>query len=189
MESEDEITRYDSGKRYCRRRDEKASEQNSKLLFQKSSPQCANFESLLKKDTLSASRQPLSHNYSDAATHIQETPIAAAFPTNRRIRLLFTYKDINATEISDLPATDLYVHKVKLKDGSKSHNEKSQRRWPRDKLWWLNKSIQEGWDCGIYEPTTARENGKGFSPWNAQANLITKSDQPKWGDEPRITFN
>ncbi|POS81662.1 hypothetical protein EPUL_006802, partial [Erysiphe pulchra] len=31
-------------------------------------------------------------------------------------QLLYTYKDINATEISDLPATDLNVHKVKLKE-------------------------------------------------------------------------
>ncbi|POS81837.1 hypothetical protein EPUL_006276, partial [Erysiphe pulchra] len=37
-------------------------------------------------------------------------------------QLLYTYKDINATEISDLPATDLYVHKVKLKEGTKPHH-------------------------------------------------------------------
>ncbi|POS81699.1 hypothetical protein EPUL_006745, partial [Erysiphe pulchra] len=92
-------------------------------------------------------------------------------------------------DISDLPATDLYVHKVKLKEGIKPHHEKLQRRWPRDKLWWLNKIIQEGWDCGMYEPTTARKNGEGFSPWNAQANLTPKSDESKWSDEPRITFN
>ncbi|POS81887.1 hypothetical protein EPUL_005662, partial [Erysiphe pulchra] len=71
--------------------------------------------------------------------------------------------------------------------GTIPYNSKSQKRWPRDKEWWLSKMIKDGLDCGMYEPTTAR--GGGLSPWNAAAKLVPKSDNDKWGDEPRIAFN
>jgi hypothetical protein len=34
-------------------------------------------------------------------------------------RLLYTYKDINATELRHIPPTDLYTHRVRLKAGTK----------------------------------------------------------------------
>ncbi|KHJ31355.1 hypothetical protein EV44_g4040 [Erysiphe necator] len=101
-------------------------------------------------------------------------------------RLLYTYKDLNTTELSEMPATDLYTHKINLKEGTILYNSRSQKRWPRDKEWWLSKMIQDGLDCGMYEPTTAR--GGGLSPWNAAVKLVPKSDSDQWGDEPRITF-
>ncbi|KAI1001568.1 hypothetical protein K3495_g6633 [Podosphaera aphanis] len=86
-----------------------------------------------------------------------------------------------------MPATDLYTHKIIIKEGTVPYNARGQKRWPRDKEWWLNKMIQDGLDGGMYESTTAR--GEGLSPWNAAAKLVPKSDNDKWGDEPRITFN
>ncbi|KAI0991136.1 hypothetical protein K3495_g17051, partial [Podosphaera aphanis] len=102
-------------------------------------------------------------------------------------RLFYTYKDLNATELSEMPATDLYIHKITLKKDTVPYSAKRQKRWPRDKEWWLNKMVQDGLDCGMYEPTTAR--GDRLSPWNAAAKLVPRGDDDKWGDEPRITFN
>lgn len=51
-------------------------------------------------------------------------------------RLLYTYRDLDAGSIVNLPATDLYVHKVHLKPGTKPWNRPKQKRWPKDQEWW-----------------------------------------------------
>lgn len=102
-------------------------------------------------------------------------------------RLLFTYQDLNSTELEDLPPTDLYVHRVRLKEGTQPFSRVRQRRWPPGKEFWLRKIINEGLKCGMYE-RTIEANGK-LSDWNAQAQIVDKSDNPGEWDEPRITFN
>lgn len=37
-------------------------------------------------------------------------------------RLLYTYRDLDAITVVNLPATDLYVHKIHLKPGTKPWN-------------------------------------------------------------------
>ena len=105
---------------------------------------------------------------------------------NKVKRLLYTYRELNATELSQIPPTDLYEHKVRLAPGTKPWNVKSQKRWPPNQKFWLDKTIQEGMDCGFFEKTVVA-NGE-LSDWNAQAILVEKEDT-KVTNEYRVTFN
>ncbi|POS86506.1 hypothetical protein EPUL_002037, partial [Erysiphe pulchra] len=102
-------------------------------------------------------------------------------------RLLYTYQDLNSTELAELPPKDLYIHRVRLKDGIKPWNKTKQRRWPPGKEFWLRRIIIDCLKCGTYE-RTMEANGK-LSDWNTQANLVGKSDSPGEWDEPRLTFS
>ncbi|KAI0995670.1 hypothetical protein K3495_g12511, partial [Podosphaera aphanis] len=106
---------------------------------------------------------------------------------NKVTRLLYTYRDLDSVELEELPPTDLYVHRVRLKDGTPPFNRPKQRRWPPGKEFWLRRIINDGLRCGMYE-RTMEANGK-LSDWNAQAQLVDKSDTPGEWDEPRLTFN
>ncbi|KAI1000793.1 hypothetical protein K3495_g7404 [Podosphaera aphanis] len=101
-------------------------------------------------------------------------------------RLLYTYRSIHAEKLEHMPPTDLYTHKIRLKSGTRPFARK-QKRWPPDKLWWLREIVGEGLKCNMYEYTTVA-NGE-FSQWDAPAVLLDKSENPEWGDQPRITFN
>ncbi|POS82079.1 hypothetical protein EPUL_004697, partial [Erysiphe pulchra] len=107
--------------------------------------------------------------------------------TNKVKRLLYTYRDLDSVELDELPPTDLYVHRVRLKEGTPPFNRPKQRRWPPGKEFWLRRIINDGLKCGMYE-RTMQANGK-LSDWNAQAQLVNKSDNPSEWDEPRLTFN
>ncbi|KAI0992445.1 hypothetical protein K3495_g15740, partial [Podosphaera aphanis] len=98
-------------------------------------------------------------------------------------RLLYTYRELNATESSHITPTDLYEHKVRLRKGTKPYSVKFQRRWPPEKEFWLIKIVKEAMACGMYERTLTA-NGE-LSDWNADAVLVNKPGQK----EPRITFN
>ncbi|KAI0994434.1 hypothetical protein K3495_g13748 [Podosphaera aphanis] len=102
-------------------------------------------------------------------------------------RLLYTYQDLNSTDLENLPCTDLYVHRVRLTEGTKPFSRLKQRRWPPGKEFWMKKIISDGLKCGLYE-LTITANGK-LSDWNAMAQLVDKSDDPGEWDEPRLTFN
>jgi hypothetical protein len=88
-------------------------------------------------------------------------------PTDRRpgesekmdvLRLLYTYKDPSATDLRDLPATELIQHRVLPREDTKPHNTKN-RQFTHDKEWWIRKIVQEGMECGKYEKT-ATANGR-----------------------------
>ncbi|POS82380.1 hypothetical protein EPUL_006396, partial [Erysiphe pulchra] len=102
-------------------------------------------------------------------------------------RLLYTYKDLNSTDLENLPYTDLYVHRVRLKEGTLPFSRPKQRRWPPGKEFWMKRIITDGLRCGLYE-STVKANGC-LSNWNAMAQLVDKSDEPDEWDEPRLTFN
>lgn len=106
---------------------------------------------------------------------------------NQITRLLFTYQDLNSTNLTYLPPTDLYVHRVRLKSGTLPFNKMKQRRWPPAKEFWLKRIINDGLKHQMYESTIVA-NGK-LSDWNAQAQLVDKTDTPGEWDEPRLTFN
>jgi hypothetical protein len=113
------------------------------------------------------------------------------------IRLLYTYRDINATELAHIPATDLYEHKVRLKPGTRPWKSSRKKRMTHNQQYWLNKILTEGMACTMYE-STAHANGE-LSPWNAEAVVVPKpgaeelplllNKEESKGPEMRITFN
>jgi len=80
-------------------------------------------------------------------------------------RLMYTYREINATELKDIPPTDLYEYKVRLKEGTKPFSAKGQKRWPLAQKNWLDKIIHEGLECGVFERTMTAN--RELSDWNA----------------------
>jgi hypothetical protein len=93
-----------------------------------------------------------------------------------------TYKYLAATEFSDIPATDLIQHQIRLKEGMRPYNSKA-RRYTHDKEWWLRKIVQDGLDYGMYERTST---GNGcLSQWNAAPVLVPRKGQV----QPCLTFN
>jgi transposase InsO family protein len=105
---------------------------------------------------------------------------------NKVKRLLYTYRELNATTLEEIPPTDLYEHKVRLKPGTKPWCVKQQKRWPPNQKYWLDKTVLEGLECGFFEKTVVA-NGE-LSDWNAQAILVEKEDTAVTG-EYRVTFN
>lgn len=105
------------------------------------------------------------------------------------LRLLYTYRDLNATELQHIPPTDLYEHKVRLKEGTKPFRIRVQKRWPPGHEFWLQRIVKEGLACGMYERTVIA-NGK-LSDWNAAPVLVNKdkSDNPDPWAEVRVTFD
>ena len=59
---------------------------------------------------------------------------------------------------------------------------KHQKCWPLDKEWWLQKTVLDGMDAGLYELTITVN--RVLLAWNAQAVLVDKLDNLKLGDEP-----
>ncbi|KAI0992961.1 hypothetical protein K3495_g15224 [Podosphaera aphanis] len=98
-----------------------------------------------------------------------------------------TYQDLNSTDLENLPYTDLYVHRVRLNDGTKLFSRPKQRRWPPGKEFWMRRIISDGLKRGLYK-STIKANGK-LSDWNVMAQLVDNSDNPGEWDEPRLTFN
>jgi hypothetical protein len=103
-------------------------------------------------------------------------------------RLLYTYREISATELHEIPPTDLYEHKIRLVPGTKPWPVPQQKRWAPAQKFWLDKTIKEGLRCGFFERTMAA-NGE-LSDWNAQAILVDKSEGSQAAkNEFRVTYN
>lgn len=98
------------------------------------------------------------------------------------LRLLWTYRDLGAKDLRDIPPTDLVQHRIRLKEGCQVYSS-IQRRFANDKEWWLRTIVKEGIDAGMYERTITA-NGR-LSQWNAAPVLVPKKDQ----EQPRLTFN
>ncbi|RKF65333.1 hypothetical protein OnM2_009030, partial [Erysiphe neolycopersici] len=107
---------------------------------------------------------------------------------DRVLRLLYTYQDLNATESEHIEATDLFEHKVKLKEGIEPWIRSNQKRWLVGQEYWLQKTDREGLRRGMYDGTIFT-NSK-LSSWNAQPVLVLKDKiDPGPRDEMRVTFN
>lgn len=98
------------------------------------------------------------------------------------LQALWTYRDIGAKELKDIPATDLIVHRVTPREGIKPHQAR-QKKLSTEKEWWLRQMIQKGIESGMYEKTVTA-NGR-TSQWSALPNLVDKEGSV----EPRLTFN
>ncbi|KAI0993305.1 hypothetical protein K3495_g14879, partial [Podosphaera aphanis] len=99
-------------------------------------------------------------------------------------RLMYTYRDLNAMEIKDIPATDLFVHRARLKPGTKPHREKRILQQTDRQKFWLQKKIEEGMESGMYERVPIKDGG--FSDWSAGARVVEK---PGSVTDMRVTFN
>ena len=98
------------------------------------------------------------------------------------LQLLWTYRDIGAKELKDIPATDLIVHRVTPRQGIRPHQAR-QHRLTTEKEWWLRQMIQKGIEAGMYEKTVS-VNGR-TSQWGAAPVLVKKPGSI----EPRLTFD
>ncbi|KAI0998966.1 hypothetical protein K3495_g9230 [Podosphaera aphanis] len=99
-------------------------------------------------------------------------------------RLMYTYRDLNATEIRDIPATDLFVHRARLKPGTRLYSERRIVQQTDRQKFWLQKTIEEVLVSGMYERVPIR-NGR-FLDWPAGARAVKKSGN---ASGMRITFN
>ena len=70
------------------------------------------------------------------------------------LKLVWTYHDLGAKDLKDIPPTDLILHCVRLRTGTTPYSHK-QRKYARNKEWWLRKIVQEGVDAGMYERTSS----------------------------------
>ena len=102
------------------------------------------------------------------------------------IQLLYQFRHLNSADLTNLPPTDLIVHRVKLAPGTKPHSV-PQRRWPPHMEWWLRKLVQDGIRGGVYERTDLIDGR--LSPWNARAVLVDKVKNPTPQDELQMTYN
>lgn len=117
-------------------------------------------------------------------------------PEDRRMshmRVWYTYRDCGATSISDMRVpTDLYVHKVRLRQDVQPWNRSKRRQWTDPQKYWLNKITSEMIENGMYEPTVTANGG--MSDWNAQPVLVSRDREDETGEisyekEPRLTIN
>ncbi|POS81840.1 hypothetical protein EPUL_006710, partial [Erysiphe pulchra] len=99
-------------------------------------------------------------------------------------RLLYTYRDLNAVEISDVTPTDIFTHRVRLVPGTKPFRARIRKRWTSNEQFWINKTVSEGLKCGLFE-RTIEANGK-FSDWNANPRPAEKSGTS--GPNPELRF-
>lgn len=102
------------------------------------------------------------------------------------LRLLYQYRHLNSPDLTDLPATDLIMHRIKLKPGTSPHSV-GQKRWASHLEWWMRKIVSDGVKGGIYERTDLLDGR--LSQWNARAVLVDKVENPTPQDEPRLTFD
>ncbi|KAI0997189.1 hypothetical protein K3495_g10996 [Podosphaera aphanis] len=100
-------------------------------------------------------------------------------------RLFYTYRDLHANSQLEIAPTDLYTHRFRLIHGTKPHNYMRKIRLFDRQRFWLNKVVDEGLQCGMYERTTAR--GKSLSSWNAKPVVLLKDSDPN--SETRVTFS
>lgn len=106
------------------------------------------------------------------------------------MRTFYTYRILGASSILDLPPTDLFQHRVRLKPNTPPWNKSKRKHWSVPQKYWLDKLVQEGIDAGMYEPCITA-NGE-LSDWAAQPVLVDKdrdAAEPDPWAEPRLTFN
>ncbi|KAI0995068.1 hypothetical protein K3495_g13114 [Podosphaera aphanis] len=87
-------------------------------------------------------------------------------------------------EIKDIPATDLFVHRARLEPGTKPHRERRIIQQTDRQKFWLQKTIEEGLESGMYERVPIKNGG--FSDWSAGARVVEK---PGSAIDMRVTFN
>ena len=102
---------------------------------------------------------------------------------------LFAYRELDGTVPGNLPATDLYMHRIRISEEQRMRpwNRSKKKRWTEQQDYWLNKLLQEGLSHGLYE-YTMNANGK-LSDWAAEPVIVEKDGTKDSWDEKRLTFN
>lgn len=72
---------------------------------------------------------------------------------NRVLILLYQYRHLNSVNLTNLPCMDIISQNVELVPGTRPYAVESQKRWPTQTEWWIQKIIQDGINGGIYEYT------------------------------------
>lgn len=111
-------------------------------------------------------------------------------PDDRRLevlQLIYTWRDLNGSDLSKLPQTDLIQHRVRIKPGTKPFAIKHARRNTPLKEYWLRKLVLQGIEGGIFEQTLVA-NGR-LSEWSAAPLLVNKIPDPSPEDEPRLVID
>lgn len=86
-------------------------------------------------------------------------PMPPDDPIRRRRVLcaLWTWRDLDARELKDVPDTDLIGHRVKLRAAVVPYVSRTNRRLSGYREAWLGKYIKEGMRSCMYERTPASE--------------------------------
>lgn len=119
-------------------------------------------------------------------TGIQLGPLVPSHLLEEVKRTFWTYRDVGAGELSDLPPTDLYTHAPRMAAGVRPWNRSPRRTWTEPERYWLHRLVGEGSEAGMYEPTLAA-NGR-LSDWAAEPVMVPKDPKDPWA-EHRLTFN
>ncbi|KAF7550336.1 hypothetical protein G7046_g8047 [Stylonectria norvegica] len=120
------------------------------------------------------------------ASGVELGPLVPASLQEEVKRTLWTYRDLGAGSVADIPPTDLYTHKPRMKPGVEAWNRSPCRRWTEAQVYWLGRLVGEGIASHLYE-YTASANGS-LSNWAAEPVLVAKDLEDPWA-EPRLTFN
>lgn len=123
-------------------------------------------------------------------------PMVPEGPSRYKVLCGFwTWRDLDATSMGEIPETDLIRHRVHVTEGCIPYASKWNRRLSAYKKQWFAKYIEEGMKSGMYERAPVEE---ALSRWSAPPVLVTKDPSkriPVWeeefaeGPELRLTFN
>lgn len=117
---------------------------------------------------------------------IQLGPLVADDMREDVMRTFYTYRDLEGTTVADIPPTDLFVHKPRLKEGTRPWNRSPRRRWTEPQAYWMNRLVNEGLAAGMFESTVAA-NGE-LSAWSAEPVMVQTDLTDPWAEQ-RFTTN
>lgn len=116
-------------------------------------------------------------------------PGVGAKETEKVKRLLYTYREINASSLGEVPCTDLWIHRARVPKDAIPTADNSVRRYTPEKRYWLDHTVHEGLEFGLFERTVLANNGH-LSSWNSHPHLVKKSTESKAArGEYRVTFD
>ncbi len=101
--------------------------------------------------------------------------------------LLYHYRHLDETDLTNLSSTDSITHRVTLKSDIRSANNSKQRRWSTHTEWWMRKIVIDEIKDDVYK--LAKLANKWLSSWNARAVIIDKVKNSISQDESRVIFD
>lgn len=115
-------------------------------------------------------------------------PGAGAKETEKVKRLLYTYREINASSLGEVPCTELWIHGARVPRDAIPTADNSVRRYTPEIRNWLNHTVHQGLEIGLFERIVLANNGH-LSSWNSHPHLVEKSTESKAArGEYRVTF-